>query len=95
MTALNFQDYYIGRITETDDDANQFWLRFAQPFKVFGGEWLMRASLPVNSFPTPPNGSMETGLGDANVFLITTEAQLSCSLTFTVEAIEPRRSQIA
>jgi hypothetical protein len=36
MTAFNLQNYYIGRLTETDDDANQFWLRYAQPFKLFG-----------------------------------------------------------
>ena len=36
MTALNFQDYYIGRITETDKDGNQFWVRFAKPFEVAG-----------------------------------------------------------
>lgn len=47
MTAFNLQNYYIGRLTETDDDANQFWFRYAQPLKLFGGEWLMRASLPV------------------------------------------------
>ena len=44
MTALNFQDYYIGRITETDQDGNQFWVRFAKPFEVAGTNWLMRAS---------------------------------------------------
>jgi hypothetical protein len=46
MTAFNLQNYYIGRLTETDDDANQFWLRYAQPFKLLGGDWLMRARIP-------------------------------------------------
>lgn len=68
MTAFNLQNYYIGGLTETDQDANQFWLRYAQPFKLFGGEWLMRASLPVNSYPAPPDGGTKTGLGDLNVF---------------------------
>lgn len=68
MTAFNLQNYYIGRLTETDEDANQFWLRYAQPFKLLGGEWLMRASLPLNSYPAPPAGGKETGLGDLNVF---------------------------
>jgi len=68
MTAFNLQDYYIGRLTETDDDANQFWLRYAQPFTLFGGKWLMRASLPLNSYPAPPDGGTETGLGDVNAF---------------------------
>src|SRR5690606_27388180 len=31
-------------------------------------KWLLRASLPVNTFPTPPNGHKETGIGDLNVF---------------------------
>jgi len=68
MTALNFQDYYIGRITDTDEDGNQFWLRFAKPFEVAGTSWLMRASLPVNSFPVATNGELATGIGDLNVF---------------------------
>jgi hypothetical protein len=28
----------------------------------------MRASLPINSFPTPPDSGRETGIGDLNVF---------------------------
>lgn len=68
MTAFNLQNYYIGRLTQTDEDANQFWLRYAQPFEAFGGKWLMRASLPVNSYPELPGGGTETGLGDINVF---------------------------
>lgn len=68
MTAFNLQDYYIGRLTETDKDANQFWLRFAQPFKLLGGDWLVRASLPINSYPAAPDGAITTGLGDFNAF---------------------------
>jgi len=68
MTAFNLQDYYIGELTESDDSANQFWLRYAQPFSVGKTNWLMRASLPVNTYPTPPDGSKDTGLGDFNVF---------------------------
>ena len=68
MTALNFQDYYIGRITDTDKDGNQFWVRFAKPFEVAGTNWLMRASLPVNTFPVNADGSHSTGIGDLNVF---------------------------
>jgi hypothetical protein len=30
LTALNFRNYLIGRITDTDEDGNQFWLRFAK-----------------------------------------------------------------
>jgi len=68
MTALNFQDYFIGELTESDRAANQFWVRFAKPFKLVGGDWLMRASLPVPTQPTPPDGDTKTGLGDLNVF---------------------------
>jgi len=28
----------------------------------------MRASLPINTFPTPPRGEKETGVGDLNMF---------------------------
>lgn len=67
MTAFNLHNYYVGKQTVTGENANQFWLRYAKPFTL-GGDWLMRASLPVNSFPTPPDGDRETGLGDLNVF---------------------------
>ena len=68
MTAFNLQNYYIGRITETDQDGNQFWLRYAQPFQAGGGNWLMRASLPVSTFPVTADGGHATGIGDLNVF---------------------------
>jgi len=68
MTALNFQNYYIGRITDTDKDGNQFWLRFAKPFEVADTRWLMRASLPVNTYPVAAGGDLATGMGDLNVF---------------------------
>lgn len=66
MTAFNMQNYYIGRQTETGEHANQFWLRYAQPFSIGESNWLMRASLPVNSFPV--DGQHDTGMGDLNVF---------------------------
>jgi hypothetical protein len=68
MTAFNLHDYYIGEFTGSDDDANQFLMRYARPFSLGETNWLMRATLPVNSFPTPPDGHTETGLGDFNVF---------------------------
>ena len=50
--AFNFHDYYIGDLTDMDEDANQFWLRFAMPFSIGDTKWLMRASsLPVNTVP--------------------------------------------
>ena len=66
--AFNVQDYYIGNLTGVDEDANQFWLRFAMPFSIGDTKWLMRASLPVNTFPVPPELEHETGLGDFNAF---------------------------
>lgn len=68
MTAFNIQNYYIGGLTENDESANQVWLRYAKPFAVSDTDWLMRASLPINTFPTPPAGDKETGIGDLNVF---------------------------
>ncbi len=67
MTAFNLHNYYIGELTGSGENANQFWLRYAKPFSL-GGDWLMRASVPINSFPTAASGSTETGLGDLNVF---------------------------
>ena len=67
-TAINLQNYYIGKLTETDDTANQFWLRYARPFKLGETNWLMRASLPVNTYPVGTGGSHDTGLGDLNLF---------------------------
>lgn len=68
FTAFNLHDYYIGEVTETDTDANQFWARFAKPFAIGSSKWLMRASLPVNTFPVAPQFDHQTGLGDLNVF---------------------------
>jgi hypothetical protein len=68
MSAFNIQNYFIGKLTESDNVANQFWLRYAKPFTVSKTKWLMRASLPVNSYPKTANGDYVTGLGDFNVF---------------------------
>lgn len=68
MTALNFQDYYMGELTDTDKTANQFWVRFAEPVSLGETKWILRASLPLNSYPTGANGNTQTGLGDFNVF---------------------------
>ena len=68
FTAFNLHDYYIGELTDPDKDANQFWARFAMPFSIGPTNWLMRASLPVNTFPVGPDLDHQTGLGDLNVF---------------------------
>jgi len=67
MRALNFHDYYVPDLSGTDETANLFYLRYAQPFQVGTTSWLMRATLPVNRFPVGMQSS-ESGLGDANVF---------------------------
>jgi len=46
MTAFNIQNYYIGDVTGTDEDANQAWLRFAKPFSV------KDTGLPCRSTPS-------------------------------------------
>ena len=68
MTAFNLQNYYIGDLTKSDDTANQFWFRYARPISVADTNWIARASLPVNTFPTAPDGDKETGVGDLNAF---------------------------
>lgn len=68
MTAFNMQNYYIGDVSGSDKDANQFWFRYAQPFTLGESNWLLRASLPVNTYPTAPSGGHQTGTGDLNLF---------------------------
>ena len=67
MVALSLHNYYIGEFTGTEDDGNQFWLRYAQPFSLGESNWLMRASLPLNTFPFGSDGSSKTGLGDLSI----------------------------
>ena len=67
--AFNMHDYYVGNLTDIDEDANQFWLRYAAPFSIGDSKWLMRASLlAINTVPAAPELEHETGLGDFNVF---------------------------
>jgi hypothetical protein len=68
MTAFNMQNYYAGNVSGTDHDANQFWLRYATPFSLGDSHWLLRASLPFNTYPAPPTGGHTTGMGDLNLF---------------------------
>lgn len=68
FTAFNLHNYYIGEITDTGKDGNQFWARFAKPFAIGSSKWLMRASLPINTFPVAPEFDHQTGLGDLNIF---------------------------
>ena len=36
MKALNFHNYYMGELTETDKSADQLWVRYVQPFSLGG-----------------------------------------------------------
>jgi len=63
---LNFQNYYVPEVSDSDGTANTFWVRYAQPVNVFGGDWLVRASLPVQRVPTA--GGNSSGLGAINAF---------------------------
>lgn len=65
FTAFNLQNYYVPQLSELDDqNANTFWLRYAQPV----GPWLLRASLPMSRVPTGPS-TTTSGLGDVSAFL--------------------------
>lgn len=68
MTAFNIQNYYIGELTDSAEDANQAWLRYAQPFSIAETDWLLRASLPFNTYPVGPSGGHQSGIGDLNLF---------------------------
>ena len=61
MRAFNVHNYYIPELSGVDENANTFWLRYAQPF----GRWLFRGSLPVSRVPTG-SGTSTSGLGDFN-----------------------------
>jgi len=64
--ALNFHNYYVPEVSETAGTANTFWVRYAQPIKAFGGNWLTRMSLPIQRVPTATGN--ESGLGAINAF---------------------------
>ena len=72
MTALNFHNYYVPKLTDAPADSylNTAWIRFAKPFVK--GRLLFRLSIPLNTVTFP--GLADTvyamnGLGDMNAFL--------------------------
>ncbi|WP_205589273.1 hypothetical protein [Mesonia aquimarina] len=73
MTALNFQNYYVPKLTDAPDEAylNTTWVRFAKPFAE--GKLLMRVSAPFATVGMPNlstgNVNAENGLGDINAFV--------------------------
>lgn len=63
--AFNLQNYYVSDLSGLDDqNANTFWLRYAQPM----GNWLFRGSLPISRVPTGV-GTTTSGVGDFSAFL--------------------------
>jgi len=68
VQSFNVQAYYIGEFTGIDEDATQLLFRYATPFSIGRSNWLMRATLPINSFPVGPNFSSDTGPGDIDLF---------------------------
>jgi hypothetical protein len=68
ITALNLHNYYIGELTDPDENANQFFMRFVKAFSIGKTDWIMRASLPINTFPVEPSLDKQTGLGDLTAF---------------------------
>ncbi len=71
VTAFNIQNYYVDRFTGLPDDVdgNQFVLRFAKPLTIGDSNWLMRASLPYNSFPLDAGFGAVSGIGDFDIFM--------------------------
>ncbi|QDH79786.1 hypothetical protein FKX85_12385 [Echinicola soli] len=73
MTALNFHNYYIPRLTDAPKEAylNNSWVRFAKP--ISEGKWLLRVSAPLNTtgIPNSADGTVNSinGLGDVNAFM--------------------------
>ena len=63
---LNFHNYYVPEVSGTDESANTFWVRYAQPVSLGSSQWIVRASLPVQRTPTP--AGMTSGLGAINMF---------------------------
>lgn len=73
MTALNFHNYYIPKLTDAPDEAylNNAWIRFAKPLAK--GKFLLRISVPFNTTALPNSGRTSVnsvnGLGDINAFM--------------------------
>ncbi|MGE4372019.1 MAG: hypothetical protein AB7E29_03800 [Xanthobacter sp.] len=69
IQALDFQNLYTGELTGVNKASNQFMVRYAQPFEAFGGKWLMRATMPINTVPAfRADEDVVTGGGDFNAF---------------------------
>lgn len=72
MTALNFHNYYMPKLSEAPEGAymNTAWIRFAKPFA--DGKLLLRASAPLSTLGIPAGSAVTqttSGFGDLNAFL--------------------------
>ena len=65
-TSVNIQNYYIGKFTGVDRDANQLLFRAATPFRFMDSQWIARMTLPINTFPDGLGDT--TGIGDFDAF---------------------------
>jgi hypothetical protein len=69
FNTFNLQDQYNGSLTELDgESSNSFFLRGAFPLRALGGDWLVRATLPINTVPNLAGGGDINALGDFNIF---------------------------
>ena len=65
MKTFNLHNYYTPTLTgDSDETANTFWFRYAQPV----GRFLARASLALPTVPVAGEADSESGLGDLNAF---------------------------
>lgn len=64
LKAFNIQNYYYPDISGFKTTGDTFWLRYAQPINKF----LVRASMPFQTYPVALNSARQTGSGDFNIF---------------------------
>jgi hypothetical protein len=64
LKAFNIQNYYYPDISGFNTTGDTLWLRYAQPINKF----LVRASMPFQTFPVSLNSARQTGSGDFNIF---------------------------
>lgn len=69
-TSLNIQNEFVGNLSDIDESANILNLRAIQPFQLFGGGWVARATLPIATLPEAPSLDHTTGIGDFNIFAL-------------------------
>ncbi len=68
IKTVNLQNQYTGNFTGVEKPGNTFYLRGAMPVSIGDSKWLIRATLPFNSWPVGVAGDRVSGLGDFNIF---------------------------